>query len=64
MHKKLSVTVVIDFRAAKLWIFKKKLGFNLHDMFNTKEQTILKSIKDPFEGKKYENSILFFRLQN
>ena len=27
-----------------------KLGFRLHDVINTKEQTVLKSIKDTFEG--------------
>ena len=28
-----------------------KLGFRLHDVINTKEQTVLKSIKDAFEGE-------------
>ena len=51
MHKKLAVTVIIDFITAESCIFKKKLGFNLHDVFNTKEQTILESIKNAFEGK-------------
>ena len=31
--------------------FKKKLGFKLHDMINTKEQTVINSIKDLFEGE-------------
>ena len=30
---------------------KKNLGFRLHDVINTKEQTVLKSIKDAFEGE-------------
>ena len=30
---------------------QKNLGFKLHDIINTKEQTIIKSIKDTFEGK-------------
>ena len=30
---------------------KRNLGFNLHDVINTKEQTVLKSIKDAFEGE-------------
>ena len=31
-------------------ISKKFLGFRLHDVVYTKEQTVLKSIKDAFEG--------------
>ena len=31
--------------------FKAKLGFSLHDVFNTKEKTILELIKDTFEGE-------------
>ena len=30
---------------------KKNLGFRLHNVINTKEQTVLKSIKDTFEGE-------------
>ena len=30
---------------------KRNLGFKLHDVNNTKEQTVLESIKDVFEGK-------------
>ena len=30
---------------------KRNLGFNLHDVINTKEQIILRSIKDAFEGE-------------
>ena len=30
---------------------KKKLGFRLHDIINTKEQIVLESIKDTFEGE-------------
>ena len=29
----------------------KNLGFKLHDVVNTKEQTIINSIKDAFEGE-------------
>ena len=32
-------------------ILKKNLGFTLHDMINTKEQTIINSIKYSFEGE-------------
>ena len=30
---------------------KRNLGFRLHYVINTKEQTVLKSIKDAFEGE-------------
>ena len=30
---------------------KKQLGFKLHDVINNKEQTIINSIKDMFEGE-------------
>ena len=30
---------------------QKKLGFRLHDVINTKEQTVLESIKNAFEGE-------------
>ena len=31
--------------------FKRNLGFKLHDLINCKEQTVLESIKDAFEGE-------------
>ena len=31
--------------------FKINLGFRLHDVINTKEQTVINSIKDAFEGE-------------
>ena len=30
---------------------KRNLGFTLHDVINTKEQTVINSIKDAFEGE-------------
>ena len=30
---------------------KRNLGFRLHDVINTKEQTVLKSVKNAFEGE-------------
>ena len=30
--------------------YQKNLGFKLHDVINTKEQTRINSIKDTFEG--------------
>ena len=43
---------------------QKNLGFKLHDIINTKEQTIIKSIKDTFEGKNVQTqcSVLDYRI--
>ena len=44
--------------------FSKKLGFKSYDMINTKEQTILNSIKDTFEGENIytQYSVLGYRI--
>ena len=39
----------MDCRIDESWSLKINLGFNLHDVINTKEQTVLRSIKDEFE---------------
>ena len=41
----------MDRRTDKSCNVKRNLGFRLHDVINTKEETVLKSIKDPFEGE-------------
>ena len=41
----------MDCRTNKSCDLKKNLGFKLYDVINTKEQTIINSIKDMFEGK-------------
>ena len=45
-------------------ISKKFLGFRLHDVVYTKEQTVLKSIKDAFEGDGMQTqySVLGYRI--
>ena len=45
----LALKIIMDCRTDKLCSLKKN-GFKLHDVINTKEQTI-NSIKDTFEGK-------------
>ena len=44
--------------------FKKSLWFRLHDVINTKEQTIINSIKDTFEGENIQTqySVLGYRI--
>ena len=43
---------------------KRNLGFRLHVLINTKEQTVLKSIKDVFEGEEIQTqcSVLSCRI--
>ena len=43
---------------------KKDLGFQLHDVIHTKEQTIINSIKASFEGENIQTqySVLGYRI--
>ena len=43
---------------------KRNLGFTLHDVINTKEQTVINSIKDAFEGEDMQTqcSVLSYRI--
>ena len=43
---------------------KRNLGFQLHDVINTKEQTVLESIKNAFEGEDMQTqySVLGYRI--
>ena len=47
----LTLKITMDCRADELCSLKRNLGFNFHDVINTKEQTVLRSIKDAFEGE-------------
>ena len=54
----------MDHRADESCNLKRKLGFNLHDVINNKEQTVLKSIKGAFEGEDMQThySVLGYRI--
>ena len=41
----------MDCRTDESFSLKRSLQFNLHDVINTKEQTVLRSMKDGFEGE-------------
>ena len=43
---------------------QKKLGLTLHDVINTKEEKVLESIKDAFEGEdmQIQYSVLCYRI--
>ena len=51
LHSNLALKVIMDCRADESRNLKRNLGFRLHDVINTKEQAVLKSIKDVFEGE-------------
>ena len=53
----------MDRRTDEACNFKRKLGFNLHDVINTKEQAVLKSVTDRRKGK-VSRSNKCFRLHN
>ena len=40
----------MDFRTTESCNLKRNLEFSLHDVINTKEQSVLKSTKDTCEG--------------
>ena len=56
MHSRVSTPKAIEFRS--------KLGFNQYDIILTKEQSVLKSIMDVFEGENMQAqySVLGYRI--
>ena len=51
LHEDWARKIIIDCRRTELFKFKRKSGFKLHDVINTKEQKILGETKKAFEGK-------------
>ena len=49
LRSDLALKIIINCRTDESCNLKRNLGFRLLDMINTKEQTVLKSIKDAFE---------------
>ena len=64
IHVDLALKVIKDCRTDESCTFKEKLGFTLHDVINTKEQSVIKSIKDAFEGENMQTqySVLSYRI--
>ena len=54
----------MDCRTDESCNLKRNLGFKLHDVINTKEQTVLESIKNAFEGEDMQTqySVLGYRI--
>ena len=47
----LALKIIMGFRTDESCSLKRNLGFNPYDLINTKEQTVISSIKDAFEGE-------------
>ena len=60
----LALKIIIDCRTDESSSVKRNLGFKLHDVINTKEQTVINSIKDAFEGEDMQTqySVLGYRI--
>ena len=60
----LALKVIMNSRTDESCNFKRNLGFTLHDVINTKEQTVINSIKDAFEGENMQTqySVLSYRI--
>ena len=60
----LALKIIMDCRTDESCSLKRNLGFNLHDVINTKEQTVLRSIKDAFEGEdmQTEYTVIGYRI--
>ena len=54
----------MDCRTNESCKIKKKLGFKIHDVINTKEQTVISTIKDAFEGENMQKqyTVLGYRI--
>ena len=60
----LALKIIVVCRTDESCSLKRNLGFKLHDVINTKEQTVINSIKDAFEGENMQTqySVLSYRI--
>ena len=49
----------MDCRTDESCNLERNLGFTLHDVISTKEQTVINSIKDAFEGENMQRHYSF-----
>ena len=64
IHNDLALKIIMDCRTDESCNLKRNLGFTLHDVINTKEQTVINSIKDAFEGENMQTqyTVLNYRI--
>ena len=60
----LALKIIMDCRIDESCNLKRKRGFKLHDVINTKEQTVIGAIKDAFEGENMQTqfTVLGYRI--
>ena len=60
----LTLKIIMDCRTDESCNLKRNVGFTLHDVINTKEQTVINSIKDAFEGENMQTqyTVLGYRI--
>ena len=56
----LALKIIKDCRTDESCNLKRNLGFRLHDVINTKEQTVINSIKDAFKGENMKTQYTVF----
>ena len=63
-HEGIIIPVIIHCRTPESCKIKRSLGIKLHNMNNCKEQTVLESIKDVFDGenKQTRYSVLVYKI--
>ena len=63
LHEDLEIKIIMDCRTPESCKFKRKLGFKLHDVINTKHQTIIGSTTEVFERENMQSecSVLSYR---
>ena len=59
LRSDLALKIVMDCRTDESCNLKRNLGFRLHDVINTKEQTVLESIKMHLKEKICKHNIVF-----
>ena len=64
LRSDLALKVIMDCRTDESYNLKRNLGFRLHNVTNTKEQTVINSIKEAFEGEDMQTqySVLGYRI--
>ena len=60
----LALKIIKNCRTDESCNFKRNLGFTLHDVINSKEQTVINSMKDAFEGENMQSqyTVLGYRI--
>ena len=64
LRNDLALKIIMDCRTDKSCNLKSNLGFRLHHVINTKEKTVLESIKNAFKGEDMQTqySVLGYRI--